>query len=286
MDASFEVIAGGFQFVEAPRVDDDGTVYFSDLTGGGYYRCRPGRAAESVLPDRMWIGGAVLDHDGSILLGGKGGVVRVDPQTGSSKPVLSEVGGVPIIAVNDMEADSRGGIFGGTIDFAAIFERGELPGGGQLFHLSGSGELRILRDGLVASNGLGFSPDGRTLYHSESTRGIWRYSLGEDGMPGAAEMFARIEDCDGLVVDSEGGIWIACWKCAEILRYRPDGVVDHRIALPFPHVVSLSFGGADLRDLYVGTGGNAEHPSQGSILRLKSDVPGIRAFKSGRITWT
>src|SRR5271156_5898582 len=70
MTANFEVVASGFQFVEAPRVDEDGTVYFSDLTGGGYYRCKPGLPVNTVLPGRMWIGGAVLDHSASILLGG------------------------------------------------------------------------------------------------------------------------------------------------------------------------------------------------------------------------
>jgi len=125
MTVHFDLIARGFQFVEAPRVDDEGTVYFSDLTAGGYYRVEPGRGVETVLADRMWIGGAVLDQDGSILLSGKGGLVRVDPATGGCRPVLSEIDGTPIIAVNDIEADDRGGIFGGTIDFGAVFDRGE-----------------------------------------------------------------------------------------------------------------------------------------------------------------
>jgi D-xylonolactonase len=286
MTVNFEVVATGFQFAEAPRIDEDGTVYFSDLTGGGYYRCKPGLPVQTVLPGRMWIGGAVLDHGGTILLGGKGGIVGVDPATGESRSVLTEIDGIPIIAVNDIEADGEGGIFGGTIDFAALFERGEMPSGGQFFHLSSAGEVRILRTGLVASNGLGFSPDGRFLYHSESTRGIWVYTLGEDRMPGPAEMFVRIEDSDGLVVDCEGGIWIACFKSAEIRRYRPDGVLDRQVALPFPIIASLSFGGPDLTDLYVATGGNAERPGQGGIVRIKSDVPGLRTFKSRQTTWT
>jgi D-xylonolactonase len=279
MTVHFDVVARGFQFVEAPRVDDEGTVYFSDLTGGGCYRVEPGRGVETVLADRMWIGGAVLDQDGSILLSGKGGLVRVDPATGGCRPVLSEIDGAPIIAVNDIEADDRGGIFGGTIDFGAVFDRGEAPRGGQLFYLSGTDQVRILRDGLTASNGLGFSPDGRLLYHSESSQGVWAYSLDKDGMPGRPEMFARLEDSDGLVVDSAGGIWVACWRSAQIIRYRPDGILDRRITLPFPHIVSLCFGGSDLTDLYVATGGNAEHPGEGGIVRIKSEVPGLRAWK-------
>ena len=280
-DIPFEVIASGFQFVEAPRVDDDGTVYFSDLTGGGFYRRKPASAVDTLVPGRMWIGGAVLCIDGTLMLSGRGGLIRVDPATGESQSVLSQIDGVPIVAVNDIEADGRGGLFGGTIDFAAVLERGEMPSDGRFFHLSNRGELNVIRDGLVASNGMGFSPDGRSLYHSESTRGIWRYELSADGMPGAPELFASLDDSDGLVVDSQGCVWVACWQRAHIKRYRPDGILERTIPLPFPHVVSLAFGGADLCDLYVSTGGNAAEPGKGGIVRIRSDVPGLPTHRYG-----
>jgi len=282
MTPQFEVIATGFQFVEAPRVDDKGVVYFSDLTGGGYYRVRPGAQVETLLPGRMWIGGAVLDEDGSLVLSGKGGLVRLDPDTGKTEVLLSELGGKPIIAVNDIEADARGGIFGGTIDFAAVFERGEVPRGGQFFYRSSGGEIRILRDGLTTSNGIGFSPDGTRMYHCECTQGVWTYALGPDGMPGDPQMFARLDDCDGLAVDAEGGIWVACWSTAQILRYRPDGGPDLRWTLPFPHLVSLCFGGPDLSDLYIATGGNAENPGKGGIVRVGAGVRGLQTHRCGR----
>jgi xylono-1,5-lactonase len=276
----FVVVADGFQFAEAPRVDEEGTVYFSDLTGGGYYRRKLDGAVETVLPDRLWIGGAVLDVDGSIICSGKGGLIRIDRTGGAATPILTELDGIPIIAINDIEADGSGGVFGGSVDFAAVFERNEVPGGGQLFYLSRDGTVRILRDGLAVSNGLGFSPDGRMLYHSESTTGIWAYCLGKDGMPGRPHMFAHIDDCDGLAVDSEGGVWVACWRSAQILRYRADGVLDQTLTLPFPHIVSLCFGGPDLTDLYVATGGNAEQPRKGGVVRIKTEVPGLRPCKS------
>jgi sugar lactone lactonase YvrE len=282
MTPQFEVIATGFQFVEAPRIDDAGAIYFSDLTGGGYYRVRPGAPVETVLPGRMWIGGGVLDEDGSWVLGGKGGLVRLDPTTGRTEPLLSEIGGKPIIAVNDIEADARGGIFGGTIDFEAVFERGEVPQGGQFFYRSSGGEIRVLREGLTVSNGMGFSPDAKRMYHCECTQGVWTYALGEDGMPRSPEMFARLDDCDGLAVDADGGVWVACWQSAQILRYRPDGSLDLRWTLPFPHLVSLCFGGPDLKDLYVATGGNAEHPGKGGIVRIKAPVAGLHVHKSRR----
>ncbi|HUI59313.1 MAG TPA: SMP-30/gluconolactonase/LRE family protein [Steroidobacteraceae bacterium] len=277
----FTPIASGYSFVEAPRVDDDGTLYFSDLLGGGFYRRRAGGTdIDTLIPGRMWVGGTVLDESGAVLCSGRGGIVRIDPDRGTVTPLLTELESRPVVAINDIEADAHGGIFGGSVDFAALFERGEIPSNGQFFHLPPEGPARVLREGLVVSNGLGFSPDGRWLYHSETMRGIWIYPLAADGTPGKPELFAGLEDSDGLVVDSEGCVWLACWKSARILRFRPDGNVDRTITLPFTHIVSLAFGGPDLTDLYVATGTDDAHPGQGGVVCIKSDVPGLRPFRS------
>ncbi len=281
-DMAYDVLATGFQFCEAPRQDDEGNVYFSDLTGGGLYRVTPGGAVETVLPDRIWIGGSVIDADGAILVSGAGGIVRVDPATGATSPVLTEINGVPVLAVNDFEADDRGGIFGGTIDFPAIMERGEAPAPGVFFHLSPEGRVTIIREGVIASNGIDYSPDRKTLYHSECTVGVWAYDLDAGGMPQNPRIFAAMDDSDGLVVDSAGAIWVARWSAGEVIRFLPDGSEDFRFKLPFPNLVSLSFGGADLRDLYITTGGAADGdgPPLGGLVRVRTAVPGQRAAKS------
>jgi len=276
----FVSVASGYSFVEALRAAADGSIYFSDLLGGGFYRVAPGGAVQTIVADRKWIGGTVLDASGAVICSGAGGIIRIDPVTRAVVPLLTEVDGVPIVAVNDIEADARGGIFGGTVDFAALFERGEIPTNGKFFHLSSSGELRVLREGLVVSNGLGFSPDGRRLYHSETTRGIWVYELGEDGLPRSPELFAPLEDSDGLVVDREGAVWIACWKSAKLLRFRADGTLDRTVQLPFAHLVSVSFGGPDMQDLYVATGTDADNPGRGGVVRIRVDVPGLPVFES------
>ena len=274
MAQQFDIMASGYQFVEAPRVDTDGALYFSDLTGGGYHCRGVDGIVRTVMPDRTWIGGAVLDTYGCLIVSGRGGLVHVDCRTGIATNCLTRLEGTPIVAVNDIEADFRGGICGGTIDFEAILERHEAPRPGHLFHYSAAGRVTLLRDDVIGSNGMDFSPDGNYLYHSESTRGVWIYSLGADGMPGSRQLFAALDDSDGLVVDSIGRIWVACWQSAKILRYRPDGVLDLSIDLPFPYVVSLCFGGVDMTDLYVTTGANESRPAAGGVIRLKSDFPG------------
>lgn len=273
-----EMLASGFAFCEAPRVAADGAVYFSDLTGGGYHARDPAGPVRTILPERLWIGGAVLDASGAIVCGGKGGMIAVDPATGAIRSLLDRLDGEPIVAVNDIEADARGGIFGGTIDFVSVFT-GKSPQPGRFFRLDPSGEITILRDDVVASNGIAFSPDGAWLYHSESTVGVWRWRMGADGLPHAPALLVEVADCDGLAVDVEGGIWIACWQAAQLRRYRADGVPDQRITLPFPSVTSLAFGGPDMRTLYVTTAGN-EGDGKGGLVCLRAPVAGLRAFPS------
>ena len=270
----FEVLASGFQFCEAPRVAEDGTAYFSDLTGGGYHRVRDG-TIRTVLPDRRWIGGATFDAGEAMLLTGEGGIVLA--QDGTATPLLEAIDGTPIGAVNDIEADASGAIYGGTIDFDAILIRGEPPSPGLFFHLAPGAAPVVLREGLVGSNGIGFSPDGRTLYHAESGAGIWAWGMRDGAAAGPPALFAKADDCDGLAVDAEGGVWCAFFEAACLRRYRADATIDREIALPFASVVSLTFHGSDL---YVTTGGDAARPGTGGLIRLRTDVPGLPTHRS------
>ena len=85
---------------------------------------------------------------------------------------------------------------------------------------------------------------------------------------------------DGVAVDSEAALWVARWQAGEIVRYRADGTVDRRLRLPYPYVVSLTFGGADLCDLIVTTGGDPGQTRHGAVLRVRCDVPGVAAQKA------
>src|SRR4029453_9837067 len=141
-----EVLASGYQFVEAPRSDGRGTIWFSDLTGGGVYKRCPDGQIRRFLADRKWVGGIVLGDDGSVHCSGRGGIVRLDEASGAAQPVLSQLNGAAIDAVNDMEADDAGRLYGGTIDFSAILERGEAPRPGVFFRIDPGGEVRVVRE--------------------------------------------------------------------------------------------------------------------------------------------
>lgn len=270
-----EAVVEGFEFVEAPRVSPEGDVWFSDLTGGGVYRKRIGEAVETMLPGRLWVGGIVFDRSGKVLCSGKGGIVALDPGTGAVTTVLDTLDDKPIVAVNDMEGDGRGGFFAGTIDFDAILARGETPQPGQFFHMSAEGKITILRRDVFATNGIALSPCGRWLYHSETSKGIWRYPVGSDGLPGDGTLLAPLEDSDGLALDADGCLWVACWASGTLVRLSPDGEQLSEQSYGFPHLVSLAFDCVDPRRLYVSTGGNADAPAKGGVIAINLDVEGL-----------
>lgn len=272
---AFEVVAQGYDFVESPRISPEGDVWFADLTGAGVYRRQGGKAAELVLPGRQWVGGIVFDESGQVLCSGRGGIVALDPETGATREVLSQIEGVPIIAVNDMEGDGRGGFFAGTIDFVAIFETGTPPAPGALFHMSADGDVTVLRRDVAATNGIATSPCGQWLYHMETGRGIWRYPIGPDGLPGSGDLLVALQDGDGLTLDTEGSLWAACWATGRLMQFAPDGRVRQNLGFPYPHIVSVAFGAADPDHIYISTGGNAHAPEMGAVLRMKVDVPGL-----------
>ncbi|WP_070151349.1 SMP-30/gluconolactonase/LRE family protein [Sphingobium phenoxybenzoativorans] len=275
--AEFEILASGYRFVEAPRVDGNDILYFADLLGGGVHR-RDFHGCKPVLPGRMWVGGVLMNADGRIICSGKGGLVIANPDTGDAADLLTEIDGEPIIAVNDIEAASDGGLYGGTIDFTAAFETHQPLSPGKLFHLSPNGQTTIFRDDVFASNGISYSPDRGTLYHSETSIGIWAWDVGHDAMLANGRIIIEVEDSDGLAVDTDGGIWVACYQSAEVIRYMPGGQVDRRIPLPFPNIISLDFGGPGDRWLYVSTGGqNAEGEPVGGVIRFDTGIRGIRS---------
>ena len=275
----FEVLASGYHFLEAPRVSPDGTVYYSDLLGKAFYKRSPNGSISTILRDRKWVGGAVLNQDGGLVLSGHGGLLYLNEKTDTQRGLLTHIAGNPIDAINDIEADPHGSLYGGTIDFTAIFETDEAPKPGYFFRLDPPDKITIIRDDVIVSNGIGFGPGNSLLYHSESTVGVWVYDLGADRGLTNRRLFAKLDDCDGLAVDVEGGVWVARFQHDEIIRYRPDAVIDRRIKLPFPSVVSMCFGGSDMTDLYIVTGGKPED-KQAAVIRIRSEIPGLPAFQA------
>jgi gluconolactonase len=134
------------------------------------------------------------------------------------------------------------------------------------------------------TNGLGFSPDGRRLYHSDTLRHtVQVYDVGPDGSLGPRKTFAVMEGGvpDGLAVDSSGNVWVAVAEGSRVSVFDPGGAEVHRVPVPVPMVTSLCLGGDDYRDLYIVSGSEGQATDRGGgIYRVRAEVPGMARPKA------
>lgn len=272
--AAFEEITRGF-YLEGLLVDGD-DLWFTDVVVGGVHNVRTGQV---VLPERMMIGGLLMNEDGSLLVAGEGGVVWANPATGAQGVLIGGLDGV-----NEMRPDGAGGMVFGTIDMPSIL-KGRRPGPSSIRHLAADGTLSVLREGLTFANGLSFSPDGAMLYFNESFVATRAFPVEAGGRLGAMRTMADKPDCDGMALDAAGNIWISGFSSGELLCLAPEGGVLDRLALPGRACTNLRFGGADMQDLYVTVvdPDSAQALAEGrplternSVLyRTRSPVPGV-----------
>ncbi|UYN93597.1 MAG: SMP-30/gluconolactonase/LRE family protein [Enhydrobacter sp.] len=272
-----ERIATGYGLIEGPVWDATRGLYFSDVLNGGVFLLdRAGKVSQAV-PKRRGIGGMALHGSGGLVVGGRD-IALVSLKDGSTKTLLA-LDAIPgATGFNDLTTDAAGRIYVGSLAFKVF--GGETPRPGHLHVIDPDGTMRTLSDGVMLTNGLGFSPDGRRLYHSDARAGIVRvYDVQEDGAVSPWRTFAHLGEGrvpDGLKVASDGSVWVADAHGGRVAVYAADGSHRRDIPVPLPMVTSVCFGGDDLRDLFIVTGSRGG-PSEncGSIFRMRADVAGL-----------
>jgi gluconolactonase len=270
---TFETLASGYGLIEGPRVDADDNLFFSDVTNGGVFKRSPDGEITTVVPKRRGVGGIALHADGGLVISGRN-VCHV--KDGTTRVLF---GSDDIPGFNDLFADTKGRVLVGSIR-SDPFADDPNRTSGELWRVAGENEAEVLYDGVGLCNGVGFSPDGTKLYHSDSAaRQIVVHDVDADGnMSNRRVIDVSTGAPDGLAVDESGCIWTASYGGGCVLRFTPDGKLDATIDVGAEQVTSLCFGGKDHRDLYVVTADNTEDPSRGgTIFRTRTDVPGLRA---------
>jgi sugar lactone lactonase YvrE len=243
----FQAVVAGYH-LEGMSVDGD-VLWVSDVFDGGIRRCTPDGRVDVYLPERDMVGGILQNHDGAVLCSGRDGIAWVDPATGSSGTLLDAIDGEPVRGVNEMIPDGEGGLYFGVLDIESIERHApKRPGG--IYHLGIDGEVHEVCGGIAFSNGIGISPDRRTLYCNETTSGPTAYEL-TDGIAGPPVLLRAQHDADGLALDAGGDLWSVGYDSSEILRLAPDGTVRDRIATPAPGISNIRFGGVDDRDVFI-----------------------------------
>jgi gluconolactonase len=277
----FETIAFGYGLIEGPRVDERGRLYFSDVTNGGVYRRSLDGSVETLIPKRRGIGGMAFNEGNGLVLTGRG-LIHWSERTGQSRDLFTRWAGRDLRGLNDLTVDAQGSVYTGTLEFDAV--GGGPPVPGNLFRIDPPANPVLLWEGILLTNGLAFSPDGRLLYHCDSvTNAVWVYDVTPERTVRDRRVFARVPEGwpDGMAADVEGALWVAVYGGGEIIRVRADGTIDRRVKMPAKMVTTLVFGGADLSELYVASADNLEDPTRGgTIFRAHADVPGAPVPKA------
>lgn len=211
---------------------------------------------------------------------------------------LDDLSTAPLAAVeagldnrlNDGRVDGRGRLWVGTMD-----NQLHRPNGG-LYRIDPDGTVTKFASDVIVSNGIAFSPEGSTLYFTDTRRyTTWAFDLDlDDGIITnrrlLADYSASGDRPDGACIDVDGCLWTAFFAGGRIVRYRPDGLVDRTIRLPVTNPTCLCFGGSDLRTLYVTSATKflspqalANEPLAGSLFAIEGVGQGLPENRFGKI---
>jgi sugar lactone lactonase YvrE len=196
--------------------------------------------------------------------------------------------------MNDGAADPQGRFWAGAVT------EDRRPGAGVLYRLERDGTAAAVLGGLTIPNGIGWSPDGATLYLVDSAPGtLSAHSFdGASGALGEPRVIVTIDAAhgapDGLAVDAGGDVWLAIYGGGEVRRYTPGGELIETVALPAKQVTSCGFGGRDLDRLYITTATEgwsqerrSETPQAGLAYHLSPGSRGlpVAEFRPERAWW-
>jgi len=270
-------VATGYGLIEGPLWDKLHGLYFSDVLNGGVFRLDRAGKVMPVVPKRRGIGGMALHENGGLVVGGRD-IACVSLKDHATKTLLA-LDAIPgATGFNDLTTDAAGRIYVGSLAFKVFGGGPIIPGHLHVIDLDGG--MRTISDGILLTNGLGFSPDGKLLYHSDARAPLVRvYDVKADGSVGPWRKFASLGDDrvpDGLKVASDGSVWVADAHGGRVAVFNPDGSHRKDIPVPLPMVTSLCFGGDDLRDLYIVTGSRGgPRENCGTVFLTRADVAGL-----------
>ena len=251
---------------------------FVDISGRRLLKFNPAsRALESCAIEED-IGCVAPSKGGGFVAGLRSGIWLLDEKGEKRRMLAANPEDSQVSRFNDGRVDGAGRFLAGTLDERKASRAA-------LYRYDRRGLIR-LTDGLITSNGLAFSPDGRTLYHSDTPRfTVYRYDY--DASSGTAEnrrVFVELKPTasdrgrpDGAAVDAQGCYWTALYEGGRVQRYDPEGRLMSEHTVPVRNPTMPAFGGLGLKTLFVTTARDATG-SGGGLYAAEVDVPGLATF--------
>jgi sugar lactone lactonase YvrE len=253
---------GGLRFVDMLA----GDIVALDGDGAVVERLRVGTVAASFRPRR----------DGGLVVAVERGFALVD--TRGRVETLPEVWADPGVRMNDGATDPDGRFYCGSMAYDVT------PGAGALYRLDPGGAVTVVLEAVTISNGLAWTPDGRTAYYVDSpTQRIDVFDYDAEAGLTNRRPFVTVAEHDGLpdglTVDCEGGVWVTLFGGSAVRRFGSAGTLEEVLDLPVTQATACTFGGDRLDELYITTSrenlAEDEQPQAGSVFRARPGVAGL-----------
>lgn len=228
------------------------------------------------------------DAPGEWIAGMESGLFSLKPQadgTLAATSIAPVEHAAPAMRFNDGRCDRQGRFWAGTmlLDMAADARVGRVYS-----HAKGDSSATLRLDDLIVPNGLAFSPDGRTMYLSDShptVQAVWAFDYDTDGgTPSNRRLFIDMKPLpgrpDGAAMDTDGCYWICGNDAGLVHRFTPDGRLDRSLEVPVKKPAMCAFGGPALDTLFVTSirpGGVdlADQPLAGGVFALRPGAQGL-----------
>jgi len=269
---------------EGPSWDDRNMVlYWVDILRGLVHFYEPLESRDTTVSVGKYVSSVVPKRSGGVAITLQHGFCTLNPKNGKASTVAEVEKHMAGNRLNDGKSDPAGRFWAGTMDME------EKNASGGLYFLERNKVHRVL-EGVTISNGLGWSPDDRTMYYIDTpTRKVsaFDYDMKSGGVKNRRTVVDFGPDQpgnpDGMAVDAEGMIWVAHWGGYRVTRWNPaTGRPLNFVTLPVAHVTSCCFGGKNLDELYITTartGLNQEElsrqPLSGGLFKVRTGFRGL-----------
>ncbi len=279
MNLEPQTLFSGLLFPEGPRWRN-GWLYFSDMHANRLMRVKESGESEVLAEFPEMPSGIGWQPDGRMLVVSMKNRTLMREAPGGFAPV-ADLSGLAEFHCNDMVADAKGGAYVGNFGFD--LDGGEKPKATGLIYVSPEGVPRRVAEDVWFPNGHVITPDGNTLIVAETFAArLTAFDIAEDGSLSNRRVFAALDKTvypDGICLDSEGAVWVACAGSERIIRVKEGGEVATTAPLPGRKSYACMLGGEDRKTLFICTCEDS-HPEKtralrsGKIETLRVEIPG------------
>ncbi len=257
-------------------------LYWVDIDAPSLNRFDPATGHNHALPMPESIGCFALREQGGFIVALRGGIWLARADGTLERQVAKAPYDPAHHRFNDGRCDRQGRFWAGAMN-----EKRD-ANSAALWRLNADFTLTSMLDDIMVSNGLAWSPDGRTLYHADTpTHTVRAFDFDPaTGTPSRPRVFAQwpgeTDRPDGGAIDSAGNYWTAFFRGGKVLQLSPEGEMLAEFEVPALCPTMCAFGGPDLCTLYVTSASNrrpaeelAQYPRSGGIFALRVAIPGL-----------